>query len=182
MVFLLFVFAVINFSYQKFYAGENKLFINWFLLYLPYYLSGHLLRVMYKKLPGIVLLSIFSAAIAGTAIGCYLLTITAGLGPGFYFYGYLSITVIPMSISVMLLLRGWSIPIINRAITKKAALLTLGIYIIHPVFIDIFKLAEIDYMKYNPVLAVPVFAIAIFILSFFIAWLIYQVPYLRRTI
>ena len=115
-------------------------------------------------------------------MGCYIVAIKTDLKTGMYFYGYLSISVIPMSISLMYLLKTWNKPILNASITKKLSILTLGIYLIHPILLETINDTQYNVLSFHPIISIPVVAFIIFIVSLGMSWLIYQVPYLRRTI
>jgi surface polysaccharide O-acyltransferase-like enzyme len=108
--------------------------------------------------------------------------LNSGLKAGLYFYGYLSITVIPMSISLMYLLKHLNKVIISKNITSKLSALTLGVYLIHPAILDIvYDLTYILYYR-HPLISVLAVTSFILIVSLGIAWVLNQIPFLRRTI
>ncbi len=182
-VVMLFTVSIINKIFELFYSCNWVLFINLFLFYLPYFISGHLIREMKIK-PNRILLGLFfilSAIL--TALGIFFLSKASGLGNGIYFYDYLSITVIPMSLSAMFLLKTITKPIvISRSLTHKLAQLVLGVYLIHPVFIDIFKHFGIFRPTFNSLIAIPSVSFLVFVFSLIIAKLISMLPYLNRII
>jgi len=181
MTIILFILSSINSAYGKSF-GHSKLFINWFLMFLPYYFMGYLIRKTNIKPRKLILFSVFFLSVTGTSLGFYLTAINNGLAKGFYFYEYLSITVIPMSISIMFLLKEFSVPIINKKITKNIALLTLGVYLVHPVFIEIVNRIGFRSELYNPILYVPMISVVVFVSSLVFAWVINKIPYLKRII
>ena len=171
--------AVITFAISAFnYAyggGRSKLFINWFLLYAPFFFVGYLIR-QDKNRPSIVVLwGAFLFSFLLTCVGYYLTDRS-------YFYGYLSISVIPMSISIMYIFKTLDKPIYNECVTKKLSLLTLGIYLIHPLILEIIRYKEYGAMSFHPLISIPIISFVVFVLSLGVAWIIYQVPYLRRII
>lgn len=178
-----FLIAGINFAYVSFSAKSRPdLFINWFLLYIPFFFIGYLIWKDNRKLSGVLLWSIFLISSLLTAIGYYLVSTGDKLLPDAYFHGYLSITVVPMSISVMYLLKSWNKPILNNeGFTRQVSLLTFGVYLVHPIIIEIVN--KTNYIRgVHPVIAIPSATIIIFAVSLAISWVIYKIPYLKRTI
>lgn len=176
-----FSLAAVNHIYTSFTASESKLFINWFLLYVPFFLLGHRIRTAEFQPPKIMLWGTFLLSSALTAIGCSILAVQNNLPFGLYFYGYLSLTVIPMSISIMYLLRDWNRPILNSHFTHRLSLLTLGIYLIHPVILE--AIIHTGYAtKVHPILSVPIVTGIIFITAGIGAWTLCHIPYLKKSI
>ena len=178
LIIITFVLAAFNDAYQKLFSDESKLFVNWFLLYVPFFFLGHLIRQDESKPPKLGLWIIFVFSFISTFAGSYLLGLSAGL----YFRGFLSITVIPMSISLMFLLKSWTKPIFNEKFTKKAALLTFGVYLIHPVALEIINFAGYGATRFHPLFSIPFITIVVFLSSLSVAWILHHVPYFKRTI
>ena len=179
---LMFVMASITWIFHQFSPASNQPFFNQFLLYLPYYFSGYLIGKCKSSLPQRVLMLIFILGILSTASGCYLLGKTFGTNRGLYFYGYLSVTVIPTSLSFCLLLRGYERPLFRHSVIRKLASISLGMYLIHPVFIIVFIFIGIRPKSFNPIISIPMIALAIIFLSSMTALLFQKIPYLRRVI
>ena len=181
LISIAFIFSALNFAYGELSSGISQLFINWFLFFIPYFFLGYFIR-QDKNHPSVIFLwAIFLFSLILTSMGCYIVAIKTDLTTGMYFYGYLSISVIPMSISLMYLLKTWNKPIINAVITKKLSILTLGIYLIHPIVLETINDTQFI-SSFHPIIYIPIATFIIFIVSSSMAWLIYQVPYLRRTI
>lgn len=182
LVCVMFIIAAINAVYRILNPGGPNLFINWFLYYTPYFIMGHIVRQTVSKPSKIVLFVIFGFSFLATAFGCYFINIRSDLNTGFYFYDYFSVTVIPMSISMMFLLKTWESPIFSERVSRKLAALTLGIYLIHPIILEIMNYKTLGAFAYNPLVSVPVTTVFVFIISLIGAWVIYQIPYIKRTI
>lgn len=182
LIFLSFILSAINFAYRKFTSGEPGLFINWFLLFVPYFFLGYLIRTDKNEPPLKVLFGTLIGSFLLTCGGCYFVSLNSDLKTGLYFYGYLSISVIPMSISAMYLLKTLNKAIFNNNITQKLSALTLGIYLVHPAILDIVK--DITYILVSRHPMVSVFAVTslIFIISLGVSWIFNKTPYLRRCI
>lgn len=175
--------AAINKLYGSLYDKNVVLFINWFILYLPYFILGHLITISVFEPNKKIVLLIFTLSVLLTALGCFLLGKSNGLEKGVYFYHRLSITGIPMSISIMFLLKKMTTPIlINVKVTSRFASLVLGIYLVHPVIIDVLKYYDIYALRFNVLISVPLISILVFITSAMLAWFISMTPYLKRII
>ncbi|MEZ4526983.1 MAG: acyltransferase family protein [Desulfobacterales bacterium] len=182
LVVFIFLMAALNAAFSKIFPCGSELFTNWFLSYIQYFFLGHLIRTSNRRFPKTILWGVFLLSVCLTAFGVYIVAVDINLNTGLYFRGYLSITVIPMSISIMYLLKSWTIPVINEKFTKKLALLTFGIYLIHPIVLEIIKYSNIGLLNFHPVASIPVTALIVFALSLIASWGIDQVPYLNHVI
>lgn len=182
LIIALFAISAFNNAYAILHTKKAVLFINWFLYYLPYFILGYLIRKSEWEPNMIICSTGFSLSVSLTAVGCFLLGKSYGLKNGLYFYSFLSVTVIPMAISTIFLLKKVTSPIINIQITRRTAALALGIYLVHPVIIDFLTFNGIYALKFNPLISVPVISFAVFIISAIIAWVIHMIPYVERII
>jgi len=73
-------------------------------------------------------------------------------------------------------------PFFTPTLTKKVAQLTLGIYLIHPIYFLVLHRLGISEQTIHPAVSIPVSAIIVFILSLITAWAISKIPYVRRII
>ena len=176
-----FTMASINFIYMSFNGvGGSALFINWFLLYVPFFLVGYFIRKDSSN-NKIILWITFALSSLLTLIGYYFVSTQDASITDAYFHGYLSVTVVPMSISAMYLLKSWNTPIFNEHVNKKFSSLSFGIYLIHPIFVEI--LNKTGYIRaVHPAISIPSATIIIFATSAVMAWIFYKTPYLSRTI
>ncbi|MHC4166759.1 MAG: acyltransferase [Planctomycetota bacterium] len=177
---ILFGMSMFNFAVMN--TDKVHLIINRFLLYLSYFLAGYLVRITKFRPNTLLILTVFLVSVALTSVGCYLLARDGGLGEGMYFHGNLSVTVVPMSLGIMFLLKEFSSPMINVRIGKHLASLSLGIYAIHPVFIDALEYFAISPKLYNPAFSVPLIAALVFISSLLVIQGVHSVPYVRRIV
>lgn len=186
LISVMFVYAAASSAYRSIFSVRSMLFINWFLAYLPYFFIGYLIRQNDNRPPIVALWVTFLLSFVLTFLGCYFVSIHSSLKYGLYFYGASSLTVIPMSVSAMYLLKRWTSPVINEKFTRKLSVLTLGVYLIHPLIIeamDSFKNhMRVDEMLSTSIFFIPMMTAVVFITSSFGAWILYQVPYLKRTI
>lgn len=182
LVFFSFALAVLNAISDKLYPNSYSLFIYGFLSYIPYFFLGYLIRTDERKYSRVILWSIFFLSTISTFIGCYTLASIKGLNIGLYFYGYLSITVIPMSVSIMYLLKYWIRPIGSKGISQKLALSTLGVYLIHPIVLETLQYFALGPLNFHPLVSIPVITVIAFCFSFITTQLIFKISYLNRII
>ena len=100
---------------------------------------------------------------------------------GLYFYGDLGITVVPMSVSLMFLLKRWTKPIINPAVTRQLSALTFGVYLIHPMVLETLN-GLVKTANYPAKIYIPVVTVGVYGVSLGLAWAVAKVPLLNRTI
>ncbi len=182
LVVITFVMSALNYAYGELFSGGSKLFLNWFLLYVPFFFLGHLIREDKRHYPGLLPGSVFIISVLFTFLGCYIAGSKSGLSAGLYFYGYLSISVIPMSIGIMYLLKTLKKPIFSYSFTKTTSTLILGVYLIHPIVLETINSTRYGTMAFHPILSIPIIASIVFLLSLVAARTIYLVPGLRKVI
>lgn len=175
-------FAAINSLHTKLNGLSEGLFINWFLLYVPYFFLGFLLRkTTYYPSPKFVL-SAFTASVCLTAFGFYFLAESAGKTAGLYFYDYLSISVIPMSVCVMFMFKKRNLPIWDNKKTKLLASLTLGVYLLHPMVLEVLNFAGVGAMAFPAIISIPIVTLVVYLCSLIGAWVLSRLPGLRHCI
>lgn len=177
-----FVISALNSVYVKIHSGGTMLFINWFLPYVPYFFLGYFVREDKKHYSRTHLCVVFCLSFLLTSLGCYFVATKSDLSMGLYFYNYLSLTVIPMSISIIYLLKTLDRPIFGTAFSKKLSILTLGIYLIHPVFLELIRFLGYGANNFQPIISIPIVTTVAFLMSLIVAWCIYHVPILKRII
>jgi len=87
-----------------------------------------------------------------------------------------------MSISIMFLFKNFSVPIINPATSNKLALLSFGIYLIHPAFLGMLSFFGIQAVSYNPLLSIPLISVFAFAMSLIASMIISKIPVYNRPI
>lgn len=182
LAFLMFVLSGVNEFSRVFSGNEPGLFINWFLLYLPYFLCGYLIQTSDRSVPLAVLMAVFVSAVAVTALGCYWLGRAQGLDRGLYFYGYLSVSVIPMSISMMFMLKQCTWADRWAQCIQPLAQLTLGVYLVHPILLESFREYGFRPEEHAPLLTVPLVAALILGGALVVAVVFRCTPWLKRFI
>lgn len=178
-----FVVAAAHTIYKAvFVSGVEDLFVILFLYFIPYFFMGYLVRYTNFRGPISMMAAAFLIFVMATELGCYFWGAKSNLAAGLYFFDYLSVTVIPMSISMLFLLKAWQWPMLGKVLTARLSALTLGVYLIHPVMIDIVIYLVPNVLTANPLLTVPVMTIAVFVMSLLGTWVMSLLPYLRKTV
>jgi surface polysaccharide O-acyltransferase-like enzyme len=162
-----------------------------FLPYLGYYLGGYALRDVVLSRRGLLL----AAAGLATSIILYAVGTSALVrlcwphSFAFYFLTQYSLSRILGGISVFLLLatlfqRGIRWPFVNALVARWLALAPscLGIYLIHPIFIDLFKQVDSGITSLPLWLSLPATWIGVWTASLGTTLLLRRVPYLGRIV
>jgi len=161
------------------YGGRIMTFLPSFLPFIGYFLAGHyLINTSYipKKrifIPLIILCGLLIALATGALlpsrdVQAYDVT-----------YSYHNLAVVVMSLSIFLL----SIKAPARTgFWQRVAPLTLGVYVIHPLWIWALGRLGIDGFWVHPMLGIPVTATLVFILSLLSAALLARIPWLKHTV
>lgn len=182
LVLLLFAVSLVSYGFEFVYPGVPMAFTNRSILYLPYFFAGYLLAAWKTSLSAGTLAFFVAVSIAFTAAGTYFLNHYFGGSRGYYFYGELSVAVIPMSLSILLFLKNLFSRLRPSPVLRRIASLTFGVYLIHPLFIESLAALGWKAADYPPLLSIPAFALAAFGLSLASAEVLVRIPFLRRTI
>jgi surface polysaccharide O-acyltransferase-like enzyme len=163
--------------------GENilrhALIFNRFVPYLGYYLLGFCLRDVRptRKIcfgAGLA----YVVAVAVTVVGTrYMFPRFGAEHGGFYFYGQLSPTRTLVAAGVFMLAKLIAEQV--RPLTRFSAFfasLTLGIYLVHPVFMDLLAWAGLYVMTPNVWVGLPLRVMAVYLVSMSVIWLVRFLP------
>ncbi|GAB1579781.1 acyltransferase [Bordetella petrii] len=165
--------AILDALYRQALGAGQGFFLTWFLPYLGYFVAGRMIYTGELRMPrpGLVLM----LSVLATAWGVSALSDTGRLN--LYFYDYFSITVPFMSLAAF----QWIMNTPRVPPLSTLAPLTFGVYLIHPLFLD---LADRAGAKAGPGAAwnVPLMAAAVFGLSAASSWLLRRHPVTRRLV
>lgn len=168
MVGVVFALAMLQGVYRELSGAGYGFFLVWFLPYVGYFMAGRLMfeRQLRLPMPALVL----AVSLALTAAGASALTTPEALNV--YFYDAFSLTVPWMSLAVFQLLLD------ARRLPRMRALapLTFGIYLVHPVFLDIGKQSGLYEPDAGAAWQVPLAAALVFACSAAATGLLRRLP------
>ena len=149
-------------------------------LVLGYYLAK--IRIT-KRVFYISLFSIFISTLS-TIFGTYYLSEKVGKFIDF-FYGYFSVSTLIQAISYFIILKYIGENMFNNTIRRSRiiniiSITSLGIYLIHPIYIRILRKVGITVFNGNPIIMIPTIAILAFLLSFLTIFIIQKIPIVKQ--
>jgi len=181
---LLFAFAMTDclVSYASDGSGvSGHLFFGaWFVWYLGYFFLGHYVSEFCEcqSFSRNFLLLIYVTSVILTAIG-YWLTQNGTLRIGLYFYDYLSLPVVAMSIAVFIFIKQMT----SVVWLQQFAPVVFGVYLIHPIFVDMLRFLGITAERFNNTLfSIAVITLVVAVVSTIAVRVVLGVPYLRRLV
>lgn len=171
-----------------YFVTESTTRLFWItpLYYIPYFLLGHLISTTKYNPEAALLITVFVISSAVTMGLTFLLKQPYPVEDSPYPYDYLSISVIPASISMMFLLIKINKLRESSPTLRFIAKQTFGIYLIHIFFMEIF-----NFVGYNPVFAknpillllhIPVYAVLVFCASLIACAVISRIKFVQRII
>lgn len=163
-------------------------FLEYFPLYIGYFLLGYYIYIYgLPKLSKKALAAIGILCATAITILVWFLYPSMGNTSWKMMYSYQNLLVLGEALAVFMLVRkiDWS-PLLAKTFFRKTvdliAPLTLGIYLIHPLFLQLANEKGMDGMVGNPVISIPAFTLVVFILSLSLAWMMSKVPLLKVTV
>lgn len=163
------------------YNNDDELFLTWFVPFLGYFVAGHLIATSNRRVGWLVPSLAVLVSAAATAAGCFLRGRAEDPQEGLYFYGYLSVTVIPMAIAVMWTLKSLTFGEQATRRLSRFAASALGVYLVHPLFLDTLRM-RVRLVDLQPWVSIPAAAALIFAASLLVVGALRSVPLLRRTV
>jgi surface polysaccharide O-acyltransferase-like enzyme len=168
-------------------GGTNA--VTRFVPYVGYFVAGPLMtRISPSRGRMIGAAVVAVVGIVATAVGTHVLLSNVGFGKGFYFYEYLSVTTVPVTLAVFALFL-WSAPQMERLAARLpgralsiVAAATLGIYVIHPLVMQGLGALGLGVRSFFVPLAAVTSVLATFAVSLAIVLLLRQVPGVRRLV
>ncbi len=177
-----FVIVIISFAIAMFFnvsINEKSFFMIGSLKYLPYFLAGYLFRfINIQKRYFFISLILFVLSYVITACATYLMSIQNGTVSYYslYFYSYLSITIVPMSIAIFYILAHLKPLFINTGYSSYV----FGVYLIHPIILEIFRFVGLKAESYPPLLSIPIITFSIIYLSLYVVVVIQKTTIMKK--
>jgi surface polysaccharide O-acyltransferase-like enzyme len=185
IIICIFIAGAINSMWSQYFGLSNQFFVFKFLPYLGYFMVGKEIftsKLPYNKYTYLVVWffsSVLIAIITGLLRYLDFKVIT-------YFYDYLNPLVIVQSISFYVFMKKFMSynhlsEQFKRALTGLS-ILTLGIYIIHPIFIELgIKIME-NIKGEISFINCLIFTVVVFLLSGIATFVFTKIPYLRKLV
>lgn len=178
-IFFCLILATLNTLVEKvFYnldASESySLFTNDFLYYIGYFcLGGYFAKYEPRKKNAFAFTALLLAWIT-TIIGSYLYTYK-------YFYSYLSVNTVVASVALFLLIK-WNLN--KKTSLNNISKFTLGIYLVHPVFLDILNFIAKEWLlsRLDVYVYIPLASVVIFCLSCGLTYVLSKVKLLNKCV
>ncbi len=149
----------------------------WLPIGIPFPFGGYLFYVCFGALVAQGYLGRRGQALC--CIGGVLAACWMALSPDKDPFGYLHPLVVLMSTAIFLLALRMKICPSRRLLQWSAC--TWGIYLLHPLFINIaFKVMQLDMVSTLPAVKLPIFAAVVFLLSYLTTRLLRRAPYVKR--
>jgi surface polysaccharide O-acyltransferase-like enzyme len=180
---VLFTFAIVAQAVMSYYSYLVFPSIFWSILFLPFFLTGYLVKAAKTNPSPPVVYLILILSIIITGLGNYFGTRAGNLNlwnPDFL--SPLIITNVSLSICVMLLLKKYSRSIFRPSFGNRLTTITLGICLIHPIFLDILRWMGIKMFFYTSIISIPLMAVLVYMLSLLTTMLISKTPLIKRIV
>ena len=174
--------AAIQSLYEAWYVGESNLFLTWFLIYVPFFLMGHVVR--HHDLP-------ISTGKLAVVTACFAVLVSVSLctvslntshGEAGYFFKNLNILNIFLSVSLAFLFKRMTTPLLGDKLTAAVAPLTFGIYLLHMIPLAYLHDQKEFWGMFSPYVYIPAFSFATLVVTTALVWLISRVPYVRKVV
>lgn len=153
--------------------------------YIGYLVLGYqLAKIQLTKRIFYISLFFILVSTLSTVFGTYYLSEKAHKFIGF-FYEYFSISTLVQAISYFIFLKYIGENIFQKSIKISQTITTLslaslGIYLIHPIYIKVLNKVGISVFNGNPIVMIPTTAILTFILSFITIFIIQKIPIVKH--
>lgn len=151
--------------------------------YVSYFVLGHYLanynvtKVVKKVFYILGILSVLSVIILTHFASIYVGT------PYTAFYSNFNILTLFEAIAIFILIRDIQIIPKYHASLISISKLSLGIYILHPLVMEIlFHFGNIDSASLNPVYFIPLYAFMVFIISYCISLILTKIPIIKKVV
>lgn len=168
---------------ESVFGGTSATFLPGFLPFVGYFLAGHYLYQYPCKIKSRIL--ILAPIACGILISIGTGMLLPDLGPKSWgiMYSYLNPLVIIMSLGVFLLFTRQEISGLgSHPLFHRLATITLGIYIIHPLWLWLLAKFGINGFLINPFIGIPTTTLLAFTLSAVSAALLTNIPIIRQTV
>lgn len=157
-------------------------FLGLFLPFIPYFFLGYLIRFKSPQ-PSVWLLWLVLILTIGLSAGGYYASRRMEISQlGNYFYSNQGIGVVCSSIVVLYLFKTCRWSIVSASFTRTLSMLTLGVYLIHPIILECFTRTGLGFGIKPSAWWILVLSLLVAVASFLACWIIQKIPLLKKTI
>ena len=175
LLIVLFIISILFYFIKR----ENTLFIFSFIPYVSYFICGKYISEKNTESYKTISFIIFFSMIIFTAILTYFLCEVRGIGQGLYFYDYISITIIPMSISLFIIIKNIKFNFKFKSIIPKISGLCFGVYLVHPLILELGALFNIKPENYSSTISIPIITVIVLTVSLTISYIFKKIKILN---
>jgi len=169
----IFIVAAADTVYRYHANTGHGFFLTWFIPYLGYFLAGRMIFDGELRIAHPVLLITLCAALTAWGVS----TLSSPHALNVYFYDYFSVTVLVMSLAIF----QWILSTPHLPALSVLAPFTFGIYLIHPLFLDIATRLE-ALPTFGAAWDIPLQTLAVVTTSGAACWLLRQHPITRKLV
>lgn len=163
-------------------SGDKSLtFLPSFLPFIGYFLVGYYLCNYYSNLSGFLLTSVFLVCVVMVSVGTNALFPLFGKKAWSVMHDYLNPLVMIMSLCVFIFFTKKSMTISGDLI-QRVAPITLGIYLVHPLWLSLLDKFGVTGALIHPLIGIPVTTLLTFLLSVLSSALLARIFILRQTV
>ncbi len=179
LIIILFFISMSNYLYRLWFQVERTFFLTWAFDYLPYFIFGHYLSRYNIKVHSGSLLFLYLVCCIGSWLlaslwfKCYKVESS-------FFWGYFSPFVVICSLSIIVLIKR--IFVLESKFFQKISPLTLGVYLIHPIFIDLLKYLKVSEVSSSYLIYILLCSFFVFILSAVVTKILLLLPFFRKVV
>lgn len=173
-------------SYGDFLTARvDSLYLNLVTGYTSYFLLGFRLGNSKLFTPNWVLILGFVVATLLTFFGTQMFSIWKG-EPVMLLYGNFSPTVLVAAVLVFKLFKNHAAPCLNHvfkgSLLQSAAKLSFGVYLAHPLVMNVMRVFGVHTMTLPPIVDVPFLAMLTVVVSYMLSYALSKVPILGRWV
>lgn len=175
------VFAIVEtfvFHHNCCYIPANLPFPLWLLAYLGYFVFSYALTLIEIKINSKLLSALFVISVLITFLGYHFLSLNNYKNP-LFMYSFFGPNVTVMSISIFIICK--QSPFLNTKydLMSKLSTKTLGIYLIHPLFLDILSYLPLTFSAW---IKIPFISILAFTLSAITVTVLKRIIFIKNLV
>ena len=180
---IIFFLAFASVLYNVFVESKSEIFLLMFLKFIPFYMFGALLRKydgLKLKQKSLYILSIICAV--GIFLSFLQLNNIWGMDVAFIAYNYNSTLVVIMSLSLFYIFKQRRKPLLSGSIFDFGNSKALGVYLIHPIFLDVFNYFGVFDTSFMLILAIPTLSLLTFGFALFACFLLSKLTWFNKIV